>query len=172
MFPDLILNERPASPTPPARPAATLALFSPSEHAERRFLEFFTAPPTSGTRTRASHTSRPCARRRPGPPFQTPELGPGTQARSQGRVDSSPFHTNVVGLCDRAFLGVLVHSVARLRTAISFSPSDPMVVAHPIPEHASVLGSASATNGMAALRMPSDRLGVGSMQATKHSAAP
>ncbi len=43
MFPDLIPIESSAHPAPPARYAATLALFSPSEHAERRFWEFFTA---------------------------------------------------------------------------------------------------------------------------------
>ena len=36
-------GEGPARATPPVRHAATPALFSPSEHAERRFWEFFTA---------------------------------------------------------------------------------------------------------------------------------
>ena len=43
MFPDLVPVERPGLPAPPARHAATPALFSPSERAERRFWEFFTA---------------------------------------------------------------------------------------------------------------------------------
>ena len=43
MFPDLVPVERPALPTPPARHAATPALFSTSERAERRFWEFFTS---------------------------------------------------------------------------------------------------------------------------------
>ena len=43
MFPELIPAEGSARPTPPARHAATPALFSPSERAERRFWEFFTA---------------------------------------------------------------------------------------------------------------------------------
>ena len=43
MFPELIPAEGPARPPPPARRAATPALFSPSERAERRFWEFFTA---------------------------------------------------------------------------------------------------------------------------------
>ena len=43
MFPDLVPAEGPARPPLPARRAATPALFSPSERAERRFLEFFTA---------------------------------------------------------------------------------------------------------------------------------
>ena len=43
MFPDLVPVEGPEHPPPPARHAATPALFSPSERAERRFWEFFTA---------------------------------------------------------------------------------------------------------------------------------
>jgi len=43
MFPDLVPAEGPALPPPPARHAATPALFSPTERAERRFWEFFTA---------------------------------------------------------------------------------------------------------------------------------
>ena len=43
MFPELIPAEASGHPTPPARHAATPALFSLSEHAERRFWEFFTA---------------------------------------------------------------------------------------------------------------------------------
>ena len=43
MFPDLIPAEGPSRPSLPARYAATPALFSPSERAERRFWEFFTA---------------------------------------------------------------------------------------------------------------------------------
>ena len=43
MFPDLIPSVGPERPPPPARHAATPALFSPSERAERRFWEFFTA---------------------------------------------------------------------------------------------------------------------------------
>ena len=43
MFPDLIPAEGPARATPLARHAATPALFSHSERAERRFWEFFTA---------------------------------------------------------------------------------------------------------------------------------
>ena len=43
MFPDLIPAEASARSAPPARRAATLVLFSPSERAERRFWEFFTA---------------------------------------------------------------------------------------------------------------------------------
>ena len=43
MFPDLVPVEGAARPAPPARHAATPTLFSPSEHAERRFWEFFTA---------------------------------------------------------------------------------------------------------------------------------
>ena len=43
MFPDLIPADASARPAPPARHAATPALFSPSERAERRFWEFFTA---------------------------------------------------------------------------------------------------------------------------------
>ena len=43
MFPDLVPVEGPERPPPPARHAATPALFSPSERAERRFWEFFTA---------------------------------------------------------------------------------------------------------------------------------
>ena len=43
MFPDLIPAEGPARATPLARHAATPALFSTSERAERRFWEFFTA---------------------------------------------------------------------------------------------------------------------------------
>ena len=43
MFPDLIPANTSGRPPPPARHAATPALFSPSERAERRFWEFFTA---------------------------------------------------------------------------------------------------------------------------------
>ena len=43
MFPDLVPADAAACPAPPARRVATPALFSPSEHAERRFWEFFTA---------------------------------------------------------------------------------------------------------------------------------
>ena len=43
MFPDLVPAEGSARAPPPARHAATPAIFSPSEHAERRFWEFFTA---------------------------------------------------------------------------------------------------------------------------------
>ena len=43
MVPDLVPVEGPSWPPPPARHAAALALFSPSERAERRFWEFFTA---------------------------------------------------------------------------------------------------------------------------------
>ena len=43
MFPDLVSAEGPVRPPPPARHAATPALFSPTERAERRFWEFFTA---------------------------------------------------------------------------------------------------------------------------------
>ena len=43
MFPDLIPADASARATPPARHTATPALFSPSERAERRFWEFFTA---------------------------------------------------------------------------------------------------------------------------------
>ena len=43
MFPDLVPAEGSARPPPPVRHAATPALFSPSERAERRFWEFFTA---------------------------------------------------------------------------------------------------------------------------------
>ena len=43
MFPDLVPIDASARSAPPARHAATPALFSPSEHAERRFWEFFTA---------------------------------------------------------------------------------------------------------------------------------
>ena len=43
MFPDLVPVERPGLPAPPARHATTPALFAPTEHAERRFWEFFTA---------------------------------------------------------------------------------------------------------------------------------
>ena len=43
MFPDLIPAEGSARPSPLARHAATPALFAPSEQAERRFWEFFTA---------------------------------------------------------------------------------------------------------------------------------
>ena len=43
MFPDLVPVEASARATPPARRTATPALFSPSERAERRFWEFFTA---------------------------------------------------------------------------------------------------------------------------------
>ena len=43
MFPDLIPAEGPTRATPLARHAATPALFSSSERAERRFWEFFTA---------------------------------------------------------------------------------------------------------------------------------
>ena len=43
MFPELIPAEGPARPLQRARHTATPALFSPSEQAERRFWEFFTA---------------------------------------------------------------------------------------------------------------------------------
>ena len=43
MFPDLVPADTSERPPPPARHAATPALFSPSERAERRFWEFFTA---------------------------------------------------------------------------------------------------------------------------------
>ena len=43
MFLDLAPAEASARPAPPARHAATPALFSSAEHAERRFWEFFTA---------------------------------------------------------------------------------------------------------------------------------
>ena len=43
MFPDLVPVESSARATPPARRTATPALFSPTERAERRFWEFFTA---------------------------------------------------------------------------------------------------------------------------------
>ena len=43
MFPDLVPAEGTTRPPPPARRAATPALFAPSERAERRFWEFFTA---------------------------------------------------------------------------------------------------------------------------------
>ena len=43
MFPDLIPAAASAVPASPARHAAAPALFSPSERAERRFWEFFTA---------------------------------------------------------------------------------------------------------------------------------
>ena len=43
MFPDLVPVESSVRLPPAARHAATLALFSPSERAERRFWEFFTA---------------------------------------------------------------------------------------------------------------------------------
>ena len=43
MFPDLLPMEGPARPPPPARHAAMPALFSPSERAEQRFWEFFSA---------------------------------------------------------------------------------------------------------------------------------
>ena len=43
MLPDLVPAEGPARPPPPARHATTPALFSPTERAERRFWEFFTA---------------------------------------------------------------------------------------------------------------------------------
>ena len=43
MFPDLVPAEGPERPPPPDRRAATPTLFSPSEHAERCFWEFFTA---------------------------------------------------------------------------------------------------------------------------------
>ena len=42
MFPDLIPVDGPAGAAPPTRHAATPTLFSPTEHAERRFWEFFT----------------------------------------------------------------------------------------------------------------------------------
>ena len=42
-LPDLVPTEGPWRPSPPTRHAATPALFAPSEHAERRFWEFFTA---------------------------------------------------------------------------------------------------------------------------------
>ena len=43
MFPDLVPIDASTRPPPPARRTATPALFSPSERAERRFWEFFTA---------------------------------------------------------------------------------------------------------------------------------
>ena len=43
LFPDLVPVEDPERPPPPAPRATTPALFSPSERAERRFWEFFTA---------------------------------------------------------------------------------------------------------------------------------
>ena len=43
MFPDLVPAESSARPPPPTRRVATPALFSPTERAERRFWEFFTA---------------------------------------------------------------------------------------------------------------------------------
>ena len=43
MFPDVIPAECSARPAPPARQAATPALFSPTKRAEHRFWEFFTA---------------------------------------------------------------------------------------------------------------------------------
>ena len=42
MFPDLLPIEASAA-APPAPRTTTLALFSPTERAERRFWEFFTA---------------------------------------------------------------------------------------------------------------------------------
>ena len=43
MFPDLLLVEGPAGAAPPRRHTTTPALFFPTERAERRFWEFFTA---------------------------------------------------------------------------------------------------------------------------------
>ena len=43
MFPDLLPIEASAGAAPPAPRTTTPALFSPSERAERRFWEFFTA---------------------------------------------------------------------------------------------------------------------------------
>ena len=185
MFPDLVPAESSARPPPPARHAATPALFSPTERAERRFWEFFTAH-IRNRNTRLAYLAAVrrfagwCERRG----FSLDQVEPVvvaayveelTRARSPATVKQhlaalrmlfdwlvvgqvlsfnpassvrGPKHvvkagktpvlsaketralldgidvTNLVGLRDRAFLGVLVYSFARVSAAVALRVAD------------------------------------------------
>ena len=185
MFPDLVPAEGPARPPPPARYAATPALFSPSEHAERRFWEFFTAH-IRNRNTRLAYLSavrrfagwcecRGLALDQVEPVVVAAYVEQLTAARSPASVKQHlaalrmlfdwlvvgqvlPFNpatsvrgprhivkagktpvlsaketralldgidvTTLVGLRDRAFLGVLVYSFARVSAAVSLRVAD------------------------------------------------
>ena len=182
MFPDLVPAELPA---PPARHAATPALFAPSEHAETRFWEFFTAH-IRNPNTRLAYLAAVrrfagwCERRGVALTQLKPMLVAAyieelTRALSPASVKQHlaairmlfdwlvvgqvlPFNpassvrgpkhvvkagktpvlsaketralldgidvTTLVGLRDRAFLGVLVYSFARVSAAVSMSVAD------------------------------------------------
>ena len=185
MFPDLIPAEGSTRPAPPARHAATPALFSPSEHAERRFWEFFTAH-IRNRNTRLAYLAAVrrfaewCERRRvaldqiepmvvaayveeltqalspatvkqhlaalrmlfdwlvvgqvlpfnPASSVRGPRhvvktgKTPGLSAKETRAVLDGIDVSTLVGLRDRAFLGVLVYSFARVSAAVSLRVAD------------------------------------------------
>ena len=104
------------------------------------YVEELTAARLAGDRQAAPRGAADAlrlARRRPGPPLQPRELGAGHQATSSnpGRPRSSPprrpalsstasTSRTLVGLRDRAFLGVLVYSFARVSAAVSLRVAD------------------------------------------------
>ena len=140
MFPELLPADGSPRPPPPTRHAATPALFSPSEHAERRLWEFFTAH-IRNPNTRHAYLAalrmffdwlvvgqvlpfNPANSVR-GPRHvvktdKTPVLSAKKTRALLDGVDVS----NLVGLRDRAFLGVLVYSFARVSTAVSLRVAD------------------------------------------------
>ena len=185
MFPDLVPVERPGLPAPPARHATTPALFAPTEHAERRFWEFFTAH-IRNRNTRLAYLSavrrfaewserRGLALGQVEPMVVAAYVEQLTQALSPATVKQNlaalrmlfdwlvvgqvlPFNpassvrgprhvvkagktpvlsaketrallddidvSTLVGLRDRAFLGVLVYSFARVSAAVSLRVAD------------------------------------------------
>ena len=153
MFPDLVPTEGPTRPPPPARRAAAPALFSPTERAERRFWEFFTAhirnPNTrlaylAAARSPATVKQHLAALRMlfdwlvvgqvlpfnpassvRGPKHvvksgKTPVL---SAKETRALLDGIDVST-LVGLRDRAPLGVLVYSFARVSAAVSLRVAD------------------------------------------------
>ena len=185
MFPELLPADGSSRPPPPARRAAAPAIFSPSERAERRFWEFFTAH-IRNRNTRIAYLAAVrrfaewCERRGLGldqvePVVVAAYVEELTHERSPATVKQHlaalrmlfdwlvvgqvlPFNpassvrgprhvvkvgktpvlsaketralldgidvSNLVGLRDRAFLGILVYSFARVSAAVSLRVAD------------------------------------------------